>query len=124
MLGYDPDELLGSEVYDFVAHPRENVDATISRTLRQRRRVVGERTYRRKDGSLIDVEVGVSVISLDGRDVICTIVRDVTERKQDEEALARSEDRLRQIIDTEPRVRQGARHGRCPAGDEPAPGCP
>ena len=102
MLGYDQDELLGSEVYGFVAHPRENVDATISRTLRQRRRFVGERTYRRKDGSLIDVEVGVSVISLDGRDMICTIVRDVTERKRAEEAVAWSENRLRQIIDTEP----------------------
>ena len=102
MLGYTADELLGMEVYDFVAHPRENVDATIGRTLEQRRRVVGERKYRRKDGSLLDVEVGVSVISLDGRDVICTIVRDVTERKRAEEALARSENRLRQIIDTEP----------------------
>jgi PAS domain S-box-containing protein len=102
MLGYAPEELLGMEVYDFVAHPRENVDATIGRTLELRRRVVGERKYRRKDGSLIDVEVGVSVISHDGRDVICTIVRDVTERKRAEEALARSENRLRQIFETEP----------------------
>jgi PAS domain S-box-containing protein len=102
MLGYTAEELLGMEVYDFVAHPRENVDATIGRTLQQRRRVVGERKYRRKDGTLIDVEVGVSVISLDGRDVICTIVRDVTERKRAEEALARSEERLRTIIETEP----------------------
>ena len=47
---------------------------------------------------MLDVEVGVSVISLDGRDVICTIVRDVTERKRDEAALARSESRLRTII--------------------------
>ena len=102
MLGYTADELQGMEVYDFVAHPRENVDATIERTLRERRRLVGERKYRRKDGTLLDVEVGVSVISLDGRDVICTIVRDVTERKRAEEALARSEVRLRQIFETEP----------------------
>lgn len=102
MLGYTSEELLGMEVYDFVAHPRENVDATIARTLEQRRRVVGERKYRRKDGTLLDVEVGVSVISLDGREVICTIVRDVTERKRAEEALARSENRLRTIIETEP----------------------
>jgi PAS domain S-box-containing protein len=102
MLGYTAEELLGMEVYDFVAHPRENVDATIERTLRVRRRLVGERKYRRKDGSLLDVEVGVSVISLDGRDVICTIVRDITERKRSEEALAHSENRLRMIIETEP----------------------
>ena len=56
----------------------------------------------RKDGTLLDVEVGVSVISLDGRDAICTIVRDVTERKRAEEAMTRSEGRLRQIIETNP----------------------
>ena len=99
MLGYAADELLGTEVYEFVAHPRENVDATIGQTLEQRRRVVGERTYRRKDGSLLDVEVGVSVISLDGRDVICTIVRDVTERKRNEEALRQSEKLYRTVIE-------------------------
>jgi PAS domain S-box-containing protein len=99
MLGYAAEELLGIEVYDFVAHPRENVDATIERTLEQRRRVVGERRYRRKDGSLLDVEVGVSVISLDGRDVICTIVRDVTERKRNEEALRQSEKLYRTVIE-------------------------
>jgi PAS domain S-box-containing protein len=102
MLGYTADELQGMEVYDFVAHPRENVDSTISRTLKQRRRLVGERKYRREDGSLIDVEVGVSVFSYAGKEVIGTIVRDVTERKRAEEALARSENRLRTIVETEP----------------------
>jgi PAS domain S-box-containing protein len=102
MLGYTDDELRGMEVYDFVAHPREDVDATIERTLKEKRRVVGGRKYRRKDGALVDVEVGVSVISFGGREVICTIVRDVTERKRAEEALARSENRLHTIIETEP----------------------
>src|SRR5215204_1240530 len=101
MLGYTADELRGMEVYDFVAHPRENVDSTIERTLEEKRRVVGGRKYRRKDGTLVDVEVGVSVISYGGKEVICTIVRDVTERKRAEEALARSENRLRTIIETE-----------------------
>jgi PAS domain-containing protein len=33
MLGYDAGEMLGMPVYDFVAHPRDDVDATIRRTL-------------------------------------------------------------------------------------------
>jgi len=94
MVGYTADELGGMEIYRIVNHPRENVDATIQRTLELRRRVVGNRKYRRKDGAVLDVEVGVSVISLDGRDVICTIVRDVTERKKNEEALRASEAEL------------------------------
>jgi len=102
MLGYAAEEMLGMPVYDFVDHPQDDVDATIRRTLEQRRRVVGDRKYRRRDGTVVDVEVGVSVISLDGRDVICTVVRDVTERKRVEQALARSEGRLRTIVETEP----------------------
>ncbi len=91
MLGFTADELDGMEVYDFVAHPREDVDSTIRRTLVEKRRVVGGRRYRRKDGSLVDVEVGVSVISYGGREVICTIVRDVTERKEAEGRIRTSE---------------------------------
>jgi PAS domain S-box-containing protein len=94
--------LLDARTRRFVEHPREDVNATIERTLQSGRRIVGERKYRRKDGTLLDVEVGVSVILLNGRDVICTIVRDVTERKMAVLALARSEGRLRQIIETEP----------------------
>jgi PAS domain S-box-containing protein len=99
MFGYSAEELRGTEIYDLVAHPRENVDATIERTLEERRRLVGEREYRRKDGHLLDVEVGVSVIFLEGRDVICTIVRDVSERKRSEEALRQSEWLYRTVIE-------------------------
>jgi PAS domain S-box-containing protein len=102
MFGYTAGEIANMDIYDLVAHPREDVDATIERTLQSGRRIVGERKYRRKDRALLDVEVGVSVISLESRDVICTIVRDITERKRGEQALARSEGRLRQIIEAEP----------------------
>ena len=102
MLGYTAEEIEGLCVYDFVAHPRENVDATIARTLQSRRRIVGERKYRRKDGTLLDVEVGVSVISLDGREVICTIVRDVTERKEAERRLQEAEFRYRTLVERIP----------------------
>jgi PAS domain S-box-containing protein len=99
MFGYGPEEIQDMEIYDLVAHPREDVDATIERTLRSGRRIVGERKYRRKDGALLDVEVGVSVISLEGRDVICTIVRDVTERRRNEEALRENEERFKGLAE-------------------------
>ncbi len=99
MLGYAADELQGMEVYNFVAHARPNIDSTISTTLEQKRRLVGDRQYRRKDGSLMDVEVGVSVISYGGKEVICTIVRDVTERKRYEETLRQSERLYRTVIE-------------------------
>src|SRR3712207_3460165 len=41
---------------------------------------LGERRYRRKDGSLVDVEATASAITYGGRKVICDVIRDVTER--------------------------------------------
>ena len=100
MLGYSVNEMQGMKVYDFVAHPRDNVDATIRRTLEVKRRVVGGRKYRRKDGSLVDVEVGVSVIFHGGKEVICTIVRDITERKRAEAELTREREFLTAMLDS------------------------
>jgi signal transduction histidine kinase len=51
------------------------------------RYVSGEWRHRRKDGSLVDVEVNANVITEDGREVVCMVVRDITERKRTEEEL-------------------------------------
>jgi PAS domain S-box-containing protein len=87
MLGYSAQELEGMELYDLIELPREEVDATLRRTLKRGYRPVGERKYRRKDGGLVDVEIGASVIRYGGGEVVCAVVRDVTERKRAEEAL-------------------------------------
>ncbi|MGB3634042.1 MAG: PAS domain S-box protein, partial [Rubrobacteraceae bacterium] len=99
MLDYTADELRGMEVYDFVAHPRENIDSTIQTTLEQRNRVLGGRRYRRKDGTSVDVESGVGVIEYGGREVICTICRDVTERQQAERELKESGERFKGLAE-------------------------
>ena len=87
MLGYSAEELEGMELYDLIELPREEVDETLRRTLERGYRPVGERKYRRKDGSLVDVEIGASVIRYGGGEVVCAVVRDVTERKRAEGAL-------------------------------------
>jgi signal transduction histidine kinase len=87
MLGYTGEELKGMMLYDLIELPREEVDATLRRTLEQGRRPVGERRYRRKDGTLVDVEIGASVIRYGGGEVVCAVVRDITERKRAERAL-------------------------------------
>ncbi|MDP8950794.1 MAG: PAS domain S-box protein [Actinomycetota bacterium] len=80
LLGYTTGELLSMKLYDFVAHDRESIDSNIRLVLEEGGRFVGERRYRRKDGSLADVAVSANLISYDGREVICTVIRDVTER--------------------------------------------
>ena len=80
LLGYTPEELLSMKIYDLIAHERESIDRNIQRILDEGSRFVGERRYRCKDGSLVDVEVTASLISYGGKWVICTVIRDVTER--------------------------------------------
>jgi PAS domain S-box-containing protein len=94
LLGYTSQELLGTSLYDFVAHDRESIDAHIERLLRERSYHIGERNYRHKDGEILSVEVNANVISHAGREVMCVVAHDITHRKATEESLRRSLDVL------------------------------
>src|ERR687890_89909 len=91
LLGYTADELLGMTVYDFIAHEHRDVERSVERDHRERRRHKGERKYRRKDGELLDVEVSAAVIPYRGEEAVCCVVHDITERKDAEKKLRRSE---------------------------------
>ncbi len=85
-LGYTEEELRSMTLYDIVAADRKSIDSNIRLILEQKQRSVGERKYRRKDGSLVDVEVSVSTILRNGRETLCDVAHDITERKRREEA--------------------------------------
>jgi PAS domain S-box-containing protein len=89
LLGYTPEEILSLTLYDLVPYSRESMDCYVERVLERRSYVSGERRHRRKDGTLIDVEVSANLISYSGRQALCIVVRDITERKQTEETHAR-----------------------------------
>ena len=57
--------------------------------------LVIETTHRRKDGTVFPVEVSARLAEADGRRYILSIVRDITARKQTEQANAHNEARLR-----------------------------
>jgi PAS domain S-box-containing protein len=86
MLGYTEEELRSMTLYDVVSADRKSIDSNIRRILEQKHRFVGERKFRRKDGSLVDVEVSVSTILRNGRETLCDVAHDITERKRREEA--------------------------------------
>jgi PAS domain S-box-containing protein len=98
MLGYSTDELRGMELHEIVAHDRESVYANVERTLREGKRFIRERNYRRKDGSVVVVEIAASAISYGGRRVICAAIRDITERKRAEEEIRRLNEELEQRV--------------------------
>ncbi|HEY0376493.1 MAG TPA: PAS domain S-box protein [Pyrinomonadaceae bacterium] len=99
LLGYTADELAELTIYDVTATGHETVDENIRQTLAECHSVLGERLHRRKDGSLVNVEVSVSLIFYSGKKVLCAVVRDISARKQAEEMVRRSEERYRELFE-------------------------
>jgi diguanylate cyclase (GGDEF)-like protein/PAS domain S-box-containing protein len=98
MIGYTEEELFGMRIYDFIDHDVDDIDMNVRRSVEAGRRYVGERRYRRKDGSVMIVDTSASVISYDGKTALCAVSRDVTERRKIEEALKESEERFRALV--------------------------
>jgi PAS domain S-box-containing protein len=96
LLGYTAQDMLGLglTLYDVVAHDRKSIDLYLRQIQDEGVHFIGERRHRRKDGSLVDVEVSSSVISYGGGEALCVIVHDITERKRSAERLQRSLDAL------------------------------
>ena len=86
-LGYTLEELKGMTLYDFVAHDQESIDRNTDRIVAEGSAFVGERKYRHKDGSLIDVEVNAGAIPYGDGQAVCIVAHDITERKSTETAL-------------------------------------
>lgn len=98
LLGYAPEEISQLTLYDLVPYSRESMDCYVERVREQRSYVSGERRHLRKDGSLVDVEVRANLICFGGRQAMCIVVRDITERKKNEEDLRRINEELEQRV--------------------------
>jgi len=94
-LGYTREELLGMTIFEL--DPRfdakvwpEHWEATRRRSIR-----VLETVHRRKDGTLLPVEIAIAFMQLGGEEFHCAFARDLSERRAAAEALREGEERLR-----------------------------
>jgi len=108
-LGYDRDELLQMGVRDInVAADWEETPPAWEGLLRDGHMTL-EWVHVRKDGTRVPVEISSHLFEREGRQVVLSIARDITERvrmeairARTEEALRASEELLRRVIDTSP----------------------
>jgi diguanylate cyclase (GGDEF)-like protein/PAS domain S-box-containing protein len=86
LLGYTQEEVLQLSVFDFDAKMTvDELRANIKKL--QNGHAKFETVHRRKDGSLVEVEIIVSGVELDGLKCLFALSRDITERKQAEEMI-------------------------------------
>ena len=97
--GYSREEFLSMTVRDI--RPEQSVPALMAHiaSLSGQSANSGVWTHRKKDGTLIDVEVTWHKIIFDNRRSFLVLANDVTEKKKSEMALRESEHRFREIFD-------------------------
>ncbi len=99
MTGYTRDEMLTLSPKD-LDDPEEWTDAgEIVQKIMEQGSQIFERTIVRKDGKKISVEISVQIFILNHKKLQLSIIRDITERKQVEEALWESRQKLSDAMD-------------------------
>jgi len=103
MSGYSVQELLTLHVYDLDVDETPEDTIVHIEAIKQHGTLLFEARHRRKDGSIFDVETNVQYRSEDGGQIVA-FIRDVTERKQAEQALRESENEFRFLAEAMPQI--------------------
>ncbi len=99
MFGYGRDEMVGKAIVDLVAPESQ---ALVEEAVRTGREVVYEHRLLRKDGSLFYAEAQAKMVRVGKRTLRMTALRDITERKQAEQALRESEEKYAKAFRNSP----------------------
>jgi PAS domain S-box-containing protein len=91
MLGYSFRELTTLRMQDVVLDSAAVVTGHLAEVRRDRVVYAGDAVLRRKDGTQVVGEVTSTLVTLRGRDVVCSVVRDTGERRRLEEQLRQSQ---------------------------------
>ena len=98
MSGYDREELISRHISDLDTHDDPRKVRERLKLIRQNGSELFESKHLRKDGSFFDVEISTTWLDLsDG--LFVAFLRDITVRKESEQALRQSEENYRQLFE-------------------------
>ena len=97
LLGYAPGQLRERTLREVAPEAEGGLLAHIEQ-FRRREHFIGDTRHRRKDGTLVEVELSADLIRYGGQEVICAVVRDIRARKETERALRHSQKRAEQAL--------------------------
>lgn len=97
--GYSHDELLHMKNTDVSAEPDKTIEATSKHVT-----LVNYRIHKKKDGSVFPVELSAGFTTFHNREIQIVTSRDITERIKTQEALAKSEQKYRELADFLPQT--------------------
>jgi len=98
MLGYTHEELLTLNLADWdMQWNRDELSIKLKELILKP--AIFETRYRRKDGTLVDVEINPSSVTLNGSDYLFAATRDITEKKKSAQKLLPSEARYRMLFE-------------------------
>lgn len=101
LLNYSPEEIVEMPIGAFLAGSAENIRRIVNE-ITQREPVYRETLCRRKNGTTIEVQISGGVITFNGRNVLCAVLHDISERKRVEDALHQSETKVRMLLNAIP----------------------
>ncbi len=98
--GYTRDEMMGIDLHALDTPKFEKLIGTRFKEIMEKGQSFFESEHRRKDGTVMPVEINARTIELGGRKLVLSIIRDITERKRMDEELQLAYFALNHAVDS------------------------
>jgi PAS domain S-box-containing protein len=98
-LGYTPEDLKNLYIYDFVFHEKKSIDGFLATVWESKEMFLGARQWKRKDGSVIDVFVSLTLLVHQGKPVYVVTARDISVELAAQRRYFESESRYELLVE-------------------------